>query len=322
MSTAIEFQHVSKSFGDTPVIPDMNLAIEEGELFVLVGTSGSGKTTSLKMVNRLEEPTDGDVLINGKKAKSYPLQQLRWSMGYILQQIALFPTMTVAQNIAVIPEMKKVPKKEINRLVDELLTKVALDPAKYRDRMPRELSGGEQQRIGILRAIASKPNFVLMDEPFGALDPLSRATLQDLILDLHKELHNTIIFVTHDMDEAIKLGDRIGIMGDGKLLQVGTPTELAQNPTSDFVRDFFSSSADKSVYQTPINHVIQAEGYATAPDSSEKTEQLQDTDTLQAAFVALSGYDYIEIVDQQQETLGFLSRKQVFQYLSKPQKVR
>lgn len=317
MSTAIEFQDVSKSFGDTMVIPDMNLSIAQGELFVLVGTSGSGKTTSLKMVNRLEEPTKGNILISGKKAKDYPLQQLRWSMGYILQQIALFPTMTVAQNIAVIPEMKKVSKKEINRLVDELLSKVNLDPEKYRNRMPSELSGGEQQRIGILRAIASKPDIVLMDEPFGALDPLSRTTLQDLILDLHKELGNTIIFVTHDMDEAMKLGDRIGIMGDGELLQVGTPRELAQNPTNDFVRDFFRSGADKSVYQVPIKHVAQKEGYESAPNNEKKVKQLQEDATLQDVFTALSNHDYIEVLDSQQTSLGYLSKSKIFQYLSR-----
>ncbi|AOF49545.1 ABC transporter ATP-binding protein [Tetragenococcus halophilus] len=317
MSTAIEFQNVSKSFGDTMVIPDMNLSIAQGELFVLVGTSGSGKTTSLKMVNRLEEPTEGNIFISGKKAKDYPLQQLRWSMGYILQQIALFPTMTVAQNIAVIPEMKKVSKKEINRLVDDLLAKVGLDPDKYRNRMPSELSGGEQQRIGILRAIASKPDIVLMDEPFGALDPLSRTTLQDLILDLHKELDNTIIFVTHDMDEAMKLGDRIGIMGDGELLQVGTPRELAQNPTNDFVRDFFRSSADKSVYQVSVKQVAQKEGYESAPNDEKKVKQLQEDATLQDVFTALSSYDYIEVLDSQQNSLGYLSKNQIFQYLSR-----
>lgn len=316
MSTAIEFQQVSKSFGDTMIIPKMNLEIEKGELFVLVGTSGSGKTTSLKMVNRLEEPTEGDILIDGKKAKDYPLQQLRWSMGYILQQIALFPTMTVAQNIAVIPEMKKVSKKEIKRLVDDLLAKVDLDPDKYRDRMPSELSGGEQQRIGILRAIASKPDIVLMDEPFGALDPLSRTTLQDLILDLHEELHNTIIFVTHDMDEAIKLGDRIGIMGEGELLQVGTPEELAQNPASDFVYEFFHSSANKLGYQIPLKQVVQVEGYDVPNDENITAVQLQEDATLQKAFTALSEYSYIEVVNKQQETLGYLSQKQVFQYLS------
>lgn len=225
--------------------------------------------------------------------------------------------MTVAQNIAVIPEMKKVSKKEINRLVDDLLAKVGLDPDKYRNRMPSELSGGEQQRIGILRAIASKPDIVLMDEPFGALDPLSRTTLQDLILDLHKELDNTIIFVTHDMDEAMKLGDRIGIMGDGELLQVGTPRELAQNPTNDFVRDFFRSSADKSVYQVSVKQVAQKEGYESAPNDEKKVKQLQEDATLQDVFTALSSYDYIEVLDSQQNSLGYLSKNQIFQYLSR-----
>src|SRR5699024_3576786 len=187
-NTAIEFKGVAKSFGDVKVIPELDLKIQKGELFVLVGTSGSGKTTSLKMINRLEEPTTGDILIDERKAKDYSLQQLRWSMGYVLQQIALFPTMTVAQNIAVIPEMKKTDKKAIRRLVDQLLDKVGLDPVKYCNRMPSELSGGEQQRIGILRAIAAKPEIVLMDEPFGAIDPLSRTTLQKQILELQESL--------------------------------------------------------------------------------------------------------------------------------------
>lgn len=314
MNTMIEFQKVAKSFGKVQVIPQLDLKIQKGELFVLVGTSGSGKTTSLKMINRLEEPTAGDILIDGKKAKDYPLQQLRWSMGYVLQQIALFPTMTVAQNIAVIPEMKKTARNEIQQLVDELLAKVELEPAKYRDRMPSELSGGEQQRIGILRAIASKPEIVLMDEPFGALDPLSRTTLQDLILDLHEELHNTIIFVTHDMDEAIKLGDRIGIMSKGHLLQLGTPEEIAQNPANEFVRDFFGSSVGKNIYQLSLAKILQAQASQTRQEL--KTTTLRQDTRLQQVFASLSQNEQIKVIDENEKVLGYLTRQQIFLYLS------
>ncbi|HLQ40371.1 MAG TPA: ABC transporter ATP-binding protein [Tetragenococcus sp.] len=314
-NTAIEFKGVAKSFGDVKVIPELDLKIQKGELFVLVGTSGSGKTTSLKMINRLEEPTTGDILIDERKAKDYSLQQLRWSMGYVLQQIALFPTMTVAQNIAVIPEMKKTDKKAIQRLVDQLLDKVGLDPVKYRNRMPSELSGGEQQRIGILRAIAAKPEIVLMDEPFGALDPLSRTTLQKLILELHEELHNTIIFVTHDMQEAIKLGDRIGIMSQGRLLQVGKPEEIAQNPVNEFVRDFFGSSMKKSIYQLSLAEVLQVQG--SQIEQSLKTAVVEQDTSLQKAFEVLSQNEQIKVIDKSKKVLGYLTSRQIFLYLSR-----
>ncbi|MCC3237662.1 ABC transporter ATP-binding protein, partial [Pediococcus acidilactici] len=209
----------------------------EGEIFVLVGTSGSGKTTTLKMINQLFVQTAGDILFNGQRIKDYDLRNLRLEIGYVLQQIALFPTMTVEQNISLIPEMKRVDKEEVKRRVTQLLEDVDLDPERYRKRYPRELSGGEQQRIGILRALAAQPPVVLFDEPFSALDPLVRAQLQDLVLKLHQKFKNTIVFVTHDMDEALKLGDRIGVMKDGKLLQVATPKEIAQNPANEFVEN-------------------------------------------------------------------------------------
>src|SRR5699024_3848496 len=225
------------------------------------------------------------------------------------------PTMTVAQNIAVIPEMKKTDKKAIQRLVDQLLDKVGLDPVKYRNRMPSELSGGEQQRIGILRAIAAKPEIVLMDEPFGALDPLSRTTLQKLILELHEELHNTIIFVTHDMQEAIKLGDRIGIMSQGRLLQVGKPEEIAQNPVNEFVRDFFGSSMKKSIYQLSLAEVLQVQG--SQIEQSLKTAVVEQDTSLQKAFEVLSQNEQIKVIDKSKKVLGYLTSRQIFLYLSR-----
>ena len=317
MTTAIEFQHVQKDFNGQTVIPDLDLTIAQGELFVLVGTSGSGKTTSLKMINRLEPLTAGKILVNGTDATTMPVRDLRWQMGYVLQQIALFPTMTVAQNIAVIPEMKGTTKKAINQTIDELLTEVGLDPNEYRERMPSELSGGEQQRIGILRAIAAQPDIVLMDEPFSALDPISRQQLQDLVLRLHDRYHNTIVFVTHDMNEALKLGDRIGVMQHGQLVQVGTPTVLAQHPVNDFVRDFFGASRAKNVYDVYIGRVGLVLGYRKdKPDvASGRIQTLDVQATLRTAFTALADHDYLAITEDDQ-VLGYLDRQCVITYLS------
>ncbi|AVK61779.1 ABC transporter ATP-binding protein [Lactobacillus sp. CBA3605] len=317
MTAAIEFQHVQKNFNDNVVIPDLNLTVAQGELFVLVGTSGSGKTTSLKMINRLESTTAGKILVNGQATTTVPLRELRWQMGYVLQQIALFPTMTVAQNIAVIPEMKGTPKKEINQTIDDLLKEVGLDPTVYRDRMPDELSGGEQQRIGILRAIASHPSIVLMDEPFSALDPLSRQQLQDLVLSLHQRYNNTIVFVTHDMSEALKLGDRIGIMRQGQLLQVDTPTAIARHPVNDFVRDFFHASRAKKVYDIYVGRVGLVQGYlAKKPTvAAGKIETVDGQTTLRTAFEALATHDYLAVTEDGQ-IKGYLDRQLVMRYLS------
>ncbi|MCB5952769.1 ABC transporter ATP-binding protein [Enterococcus sp. BWT-B8] len=239
----IEFQEVSKKYGNQTVLTDNNLAIQDGEFFVLVGPSGSGKTTTLKMINRLIEPTEGDIYFDHKRIIDYDLKELRLRIGYVLQQIALFPNMTVAENIELIPEMKNWKKDERRQRTRELLEKVGLPPEEYMQRKPSELSGGEQQRIGILRAIAAKPDIILMDEPFSALDPISKSQLQLLIKELHKELSGTIIFVTHDMNEAMLLGDRICIMRDGAVIQVDKPDQIKKHPKNDFVAQFFKNDS-------------------------------------------------------------------------------
>ncbi|KEZ15824.1 ABC proline/glycine betaine transport system, ATPase component [Lactiplantibacillus plantarum] len=322
MTTAIEFQHVQKDFNGQTVIPDLNLTIDQGELFVLVGTSGSGKTTSLKMINCLEPLTAGKILVNGTDTTTIPVRSLRWQMGYVLQQIALFPTMTVAQNIAVIPEMKGTAKKEINQTIDELLAEVGLYPKEYRDRMPSELSGGEQQRIGILRAIAAQPDIVLMDEPFSALDPISRQQLQDLVLRLHARYHNTIVFVTHDMNEALKLGDRIGVMQHGQLIQVDTPAALAQHPVNDFVRNFFGASRAKNVYDVYVGRVGLIQGYLTEKTSvaSGRIQSLDVQATLRTAFTALTDHDYVAVTEENR-VVGYLDRQRIVAYLSQHEEV-
>ena len=238
----IEYKNVVLRYTDTDILKDVNLRIEAGEFMVLVGPSGSGKTTMLKMINRLLEPTDGNIYMDGKRIKDYDERELRLSTGYVLQAIALFPNLTVAENIALIPEMKGWTKSQIASKTEELLDKIGLPAAEYANRKPHELSGGEQQRIGIVRAIIAEPKILLMDEPFSALDAISRKQLQALTKDLHKEFGMTTIFVTHDTDEALKLGDRIAVLQEGEIVQVADPDTILAQPANDFVEDLFGGA--------------------------------------------------------------------------------
>ena len=221
-------------------LKNINLTINESEITVFIGPSGSGKTTLLKMINRLEDNTTGEVKINGKNVKEYDIHKMRWDIGYALQQVALFPHMNVEENIAIVPELKKWKKEKINARIDELLNMVGLEPKKYRKRNPSELSGGEAQRVGIARALAADPKIILMDEPFSALDPITRANLQEDIKKLQKQINKTIVFVTHDIEEAFLLGDKICIIQDGELIQSGTKQEIISNPKNDFVKKFIA----------------------------------------------------------------------------------
>ena len=249
----IEFRGAGKQYDGKYAVRDLDLTIYQGEFFVLVGGSGSGKSTTLRMINALIEPTDGNVYLHGKRIKDYDIRQLRHQIGYVLQQIALFPTMTVAENIALMPDILGWPKAERKTRVNELLELVELDPSHYRYRYPHELSGGEQQRIGILRAIAAKPQVLLMDEPFSALDPLVRTVLQDQIAMIHQKFGTTIVFVTHDMQEALKLACRIGVMHNGQLVQIGTPEAIKKQPANDYVQSLFAAAdtpdAERIIHQ-------------------------------------------------------------------------
>lgn len=238
----IRFENVSKQYPDgTKAVNTLNLTIEKGEFFVFIGPSGCGKTTTLKMINRLIDLTEGTLYISDKKISEYDIHELRWNIGYVLQQIALFPHMTIEENISIVPELRKWKKNDISERVDELLEMVGLDPDTYRDRKPAELSGGQQQRVGVVRALAADPDIILMDEPFSALDPISREKLQNDIIDLQQRIKKTIIFVTHDMQEALKLGDRICVMKDGQIVQVASPREIVQNPANAFIEEFIGS---------------------------------------------------------------------------------
>ena len=237
----IEFINVGMTYPCGNVgLKNINLTINESEVTVFIGPSGSGKTTLLKMINRLEDNTTGEVKINGKNVKEYDIHKMRWDIGYALQQVALFPHMNVEENIAIVPELKKWKKEKINARIDELLHMIGLEPEKYRKRKPSELSGGEAQRVGIARALAADPKIILMDEPFSALDPITRASLQEDVKKLQKQIHKTIVFVTHDIEEAFLLGDKICIIQDGELIQSGTKQEIISNPKNDFVKKFIA----------------------------------------------------------------------------------
>lgn len=235
----IEYKHVALRYGEKSVLEDVNLKIKDGEFMVLVGPSGSGKTTMLKMINRLLEPTDGNIYMDDKRIKDYNQRDLRLSTGYVLQQIALFPNLTVAENIAIIPEMKGWNKDKIKHNTAELLEMVGLPAKEYADRFPSMLSGGEQQRVGIVRAIIGEPRILLMDEPFSALDAISRKQLQVLTKKLHNEFGVTIIFVTHDTDEALLLADRIAVLQNGQICQIDKPNAILENPSNEFVANLF-----------------------------------------------------------------------------------
>lgn len=252
----ITFDNVSKQYDNNQIaVKALNVEIKKGEFFVIIGPSGCGKTTLLKMINRLIPLTAGTIWINDKRISDYNIHELRWSIGYVLQQIALFPHMTIEENIAVVPELKKWSKTKIHQRVDELLALVGLEPAKYRQRKPKELSGGEQQRVGVVRALAADPEIILMDEPFSALDPISRTKLQDDLLEMQRTIQKTIVFVSHDMQEALKLGDRLCIMKDGEIVQIGTPQQLLQNPVNDFVQQFIGGKQSDQLFT--IHDVLQ-----------------------------------------------------------------
>jgi osmoprotectant transport system ATP-binding protein len=237
----IKFRGVSKTYpgSDRPVVNDLSFEILEGEICVLVGPSGCGKTTTMRMVNRLIEPTEGEILIDGEPNTRMSGTQLRRKIGYAIQQIGLFPHRTISENIATVPSLLRWDKQRIRSRVDELLELVGLDADEYRDRYPAELSGGQQQRVGVARAMAADPPIMLMDEPFGAVDPITRERLQDEFLNIQQNIKKTIVFVTHDIDEAIKIGDKIAILKQGGFLaQYDTPENILSNPNSEFVASF------------------------------------------------------------------------------------
>lgn len=269
----IEIRNLTKRYDANTVVDDVSLTVEKGQIAALVGTSGSGKTTLLRMINRLVEPTSGSVLIDGSDTATLEPHLLRRRIGYAIQGHGLFPHRTVGQNIATVPALLKWSEAEIRARVDELLELFQLDPAQFRERMPHELSGGQQQRVGVARALAARPELLLMDEPFGALDPVIRAKAQQDLRALQRHLGTTLVIVTHDMEEAVALGDRIAVMDKGKLLQYGPPTEILTQPATPFVQALIGEGERpfRLLSLAPVSELVQpgdVPGPAISPDAS------------------------------------------------------
>lgn len=268
----IEFKNVSKVYpGNQVAVKDINLKFNDGEFICFIGTSGSGKTTCMRMINRMNEVSEGGILIDGSNVKDYNPVDLRRKIGYVIQQIGLFPHMTVFDNIVLVPRLLEWDEDKLRPIAENLIEKVDL-PISYLDKYPQELSGGQQQRIGVIRSLAADQDIILMDEPFGALDPITRDSLQNIVKRLQKEMGKTIVFVSHDMDEALTLADRIVIMDKGKLIQFDTPENILKNPASDYVKDLLGEqklneaktsyeTVDKIMLKNPISLRLEKNTY-------------------------------------------------------------
>jgi osmoprotectant transport system ATP-binding protein len=299
----IELDHVSKQYGGRAAVDGVSLTIGRGEFFVIIGPSGSGKSTTLKLINRLVALSAGAIRIDGEDVLRFKAEELRRRMGYVFQSIGLFPHWTVERNIGTVPELLGSPKAKIRDRVTELLTLLKLDADSFRGKYPHQLSGGEQQRVGVARALAANPDILLMDEPFGALDPITRGALQEEIARIHAESRTTVVFVTHDIDEALKLASRIAILEQGRLVQTGTPAELLSAPATDFVRDFVGRE-DLGVRLLSVEPVASRVREGEAPG-----EPITASASLRQALSRMiaQGTDRLAVVDSRGRRLGVLT---------------
>lgn len=319
----IEFQHVTKVYkGGKIAVEDVNVSFEKGEFICFIGTSGSGKTTCMRMINRMNEPTEGKILIDGQDIQSLNPVELRRKIGYVIQSIGLMPHMTIRDNITLVQKLLKVSDEERNKTAEKMIDLVEL-PREMLDRYPSELSGGQQQRIGVVRALAADQDIILMDEPFGALDPITRDALQDLVKDLQERLGKTIVFVTHDMDEALKLANRIVIMSGGKVIQFGTPDEILRNPANEFVEELIG---EDRLLQAKPDATIVGEVALANPITITREHSLQEAirlmrqkrvDTLLVVDESnhLEGNIDVEVIDRERgsgKSVGEVMNPQVF----------
>ncbi|WP_452666466.1 ABC transporter ATP-binding protein, partial [Staphylococcus aureus] len=301
----LSIKHLTKIYsGNKKAVDDISLDIQSGEFIAFIGTSGSGKTTALRMINRMIEATEGQIEIDGKDVRSMNPVELRRNIGYVIQQIGLMPHMTIKENIVLVPKLLKWTKEEKDKRAKELIKLVDL-PESFLERYPAEISGGQQQRIGVVRALAAEQDIILMDEPFGALDPITRDTLQDLVKTLQRKLGKTFIFVTHDMDEAIKLADKICIMSEGKVVQFDTPDNILRHPANDFVRDFIGQN--RLIQDRPNDKTV--EGVMIKPITIQAEATLNDA----VHIMRQKRVDAIFVVDSNNHLLGFLDIEDINQ---------
>ena len=307
----IEFKDLTKKFpGGKIAVDSLNLTFNDGEFIVFIGTSGSGKTTSMRMINRMIEPSSGEILIDGKNIKDMNAVELRRRIGYVIQQIGLMPHMTIFENIVMVPKLLKWPVEKQRKIAEELIQKVDL-PLDFLERYPSELSGGQQQRIGVIRALAADQDIILMDEPFGALDPITRDSLQELVKQLQQELGKTVIFVTHDMDEALKLADRIVIMQEGKVVQFDTPDNILMDPANEFVENFIGEerlSQARTNFRTVEQIMIRGPVSVSTDQNLSEAIKLMRTRRVDSLFVT----------DAEDVLLGMLSVEAINQNRRRP----
>ncbi len=302
----ITLQGVSKLYPGSPrpAVDNLNLHVPEGATCVLIGPSGCGKTTTMRMVNRLIEPTHGRILVEGEDVTHIDAVALRRRIGYVIQQIGLFPHMTIAQNVATVPELLGWSAPRISARTDEMLNLVGLDPAQVRDRHPRHLSGGQRQRVGVARALAADPPVMLMDEPFGAVDPVIRARLQEEFLAILRRLRKTVILVTHDIDEAIRMGDLVAIMSDGRLVQCDAPDRILAQPVDNFVADFVGADrALKRLSLVTAGEAFEADLKGGNAPAVPRSVSLRDA----LAIMLQHGADMVRVTDEEEHAIGVLT---------------
>lgn len=294
---AVEFRNVDKSYGSVNVLKNFNLTVPKGEIVTIIGPSGCGKTTILKMINRLIEPDEGNIILEKQDIGKLDPVQLRRKIGYVIQQIGLFPHMTIEENISVVPRLRGVPKKRYIKRTEALLELIGLDPKQFRKRYPYELSGGQQQRVGVARALASDPSIILMDEPFSALDPISRIQLQKELIKLNQQLKKTIIFVTHDIDEALKIADQVILIKDGEVVQKAPPSDLLKNPRNEFVRNFIGPERFQLAPEATIANTVMVSTHSVFDDSAVLSAfQLMQKNHIEG----------LAVVDHNQKCLGVI----------------
>lgn len=309
----IELKHVTRRFGHTVAVDNINLTIETGEVCVLVGSSGCGKSTTLRMINRLLPHSEGEILVDGEDITTMNPEQLRLNMGYVIQGTGLFPHWTVARNIAMVPQLLKWPRERIDARVHELMTLLDLEPASHANKYPQQLSGGQAQRVGVARALAADPNILLMDEPFGALDAITRDNLQLEMLRIQKQVRKTTVFVTHDIDEALKLATRIAVMDQGRIIQHDTPENILRRPASEFVENLVGKQDRglKLMSLRPVRELMQPHPEPKRPEPG--SEGLKEEDNLRLALSVMLWQDaqQVPVLNAQGEETGVITRERI-----------